>query len=405
MRALESFTRLLPPRRPTRRATFAVVRRTDGLACRESRSPARGSSCTSARTTCARGRTEPAVRERAAVLNDVLPTVFPRTRKGPGQGHHATTRARPHPRARPHQRVVTRVRISELLTSRAALRLAEMAGLLVYTATSDSAGSLGGLIAQAEEGRLDAHARAGGGALRRGAPSDPLCIEADASGVDSLNLAACHACLLLPEVCVRGAQPAPRPWTPRGSPESRRGRLLRATVGVERRWLGCCPRRRRRRRESAGGAPHVSQDPRRALGRLGRDPLARDSRVTAPSRGPRSTSSSSVRTGSTASRSRADGSRAWTESGCSRTARTRRHASRKARSSRSGRPQRCSIRRSSSTCRALACPCGIRRRHPRRRLRRRGPGRGTQVVYDAQRPRETVRRLHGAACRRTGEAG
>jgi hypothetical protein len=30
--------------------------------------------------------------------------------------------------------------------------------------------------------------------------SDPLCIEADLSGVDALNLAACHACLLLPEV-------------------------------------------------------------------------------------------------------------------------------------------------------------------------------------------------------------
>ena len=30
--------------------------------------------------------------------------------------------------------------------------------------------------------------------------SDPLCIEADASGVDSPNLAACHACVLLPEV-------------------------------------------------------------------------------------------------------------------------------------------------------------------------------------------------------------
>ena len=29
--------------------------------------------------------------------------------------------------------------------------------------------------------------------------ADPLCIEAGASGVESLNLAACHACCLLPE--------------------------------------------------------------------------------------------------------------------------------------------------------------------------------------------------------------
>lgn len=27
----------------------------------------------------------------------------------------------------------------------------------------------------------------------------PLCMESDASGVNSLNLAACHACVLLPE--------------------------------------------------------------------------------------------------------------------------------------------------------------------------------------------------------------
>ena len=30
--------------------------------------------------------------------------------------------------------------------------------------------------------------------------SDPLCIEREAAGVDALNNAACHACLLLPEV-------------------------------------------------------------------------------------------------------------------------------------------------------------------------------------------------------------
>lgn len=30
--------------------------------------------------------------------------------------------------------------------------------------------------------------------------ADPLCIEAEAAGVDSPYLAACHACVLLPEV-------------------------------------------------------------------------------------------------------------------------------------------------------------------------------------------------------------
>jgi hypothetical protein len=74
----------------------------------------------------------------------------------------------------------------------------DMAGLLIYTATSDSAGSLGGLVSQAESDRLvpaldEAIARTSW------CSADPLCIEADAAGVDSLNLAACHACALLPE--------------------------------------------------------------------------------------------------------------------------------------------------------------------------------------------------------------
>ncbi|WP_033355263.1 DUF1998 domain-containing protein [Kitasatospora aureofaciens] len=74
----------------------------------------------------------------------------------------------------------------------------EMAGLLIYTATSDSAGSLGGIVAQGEPARLDATLRA---ALHRAGwcSNDPLCMESEASGADSLNLAACHACVLLPE--------------------------------------------------------------------------------------------------------------------------------------------------------------------------------------------------------------
>jgi hypothetical protein len=31
--------------------------------------------------------------------------------------------------------------------------------------------------------------------------SDPVCIESDSQGYDSLNMAACHACALLPETC------------------------------------------------------------------------------------------------------------------------------------------------------------------------------------------------------------
>lgn len=75
----------------------------------------------------------------------------------------------------------------------------DMAGLLIYTATSDSAGSLGGVVAEARPDRL---ASSFVELIGRSAwcSADPLCIESGPSGVDGLNLAACHSCALLPEV-------------------------------------------------------------------------------------------------------------------------------------------------------------------------------------------------------------
>ena len=75
----------------------------------------------------------------------------------------------------------------------------EMSGVLLYTATGDSAGSLGGVIGLAEPNRLENGFRE---AISRSSwcSGDPLCVEADAQGTNSLNLAACHACVLLPEV-------------------------------------------------------------------------------------------------------------------------------------------------------------------------------------------------------------
>jgi hypothetical protein len=72
------------------------------------------------------------------------------------------------------------------------------AGVLVYTATADSAGSLGGLSAQSRPDRIWDVIQS---AVRRArwCSSDPVCIESVGSGTDALNLAACHACLLLPE--------------------------------------------------------------------------------------------------------------------------------------------------------------------------------------------------------------
>ena len=74
----------------------------------------------------------------------------------------------------------------------------DAAGVLVYTATTDSAGSLGGVIAQAEPDRLASSVKEAIGRYSW-CSSDPVCIESMAVGADALNLAACHACALLPE--------------------------------------------------------------------------------------------------------------------------------------------------------------------------------------------------------------
>jgi len=83
--------------------------------------------------------------------------------------------------------------------------LAAMAGLLIYTAASDSEGTLGGLVALGETDSLD---RLLSQALERSSlcSADPLCAEhvPDASE-DALHNASCHACLFVPETtCERG---------------------------------------------------------------------------------------------------------------------------------------------------------------------------------------------------------
>ncbi len=74
----------------------------------------------------------------------------------------------------------------------------KVAGLLVYTASSDSAGSLGGVASMAETEHLQSALIEG---LQRlsWCSSDPVCIESTGAGSDGLNLAACHACVLAPE--------------------------------------------------------------------------------------------------------------------------------------------------------------------------------------------------------------
>ena len=73
-----------------------------------------------------------------------------------------------------------------------------MAGLLIYTATPDSDGTLGGLQRQGEAHRIEPAVVEAIGAMEW-CSSDPLCIGTALAGSDRLSLAACHSCVLSPE--------------------------------------------------------------------------------------------------------------------------------------------------------------------------------------------------------------
>ena len=79
-----------------------------------------------------------------------------------------------------------------------------MNGILIYTASGDSEGTLGGLVNEGRPGQFEALVE---NALRRArwCSNDPVCIEAPGGGSDGVNLAACHGCVLLPETsCEEG---------------------------------------------------------------------------------------------------------------------------------------------------------------------------------------------------------
>lgn len=77
----------------------------------------------------------------------------------------------------------------------------KMNGILIYTAAGDSDGTMGGLVRMGKAGHLEpifqkAIANA------RWCSSDPVCMEVGGQGgqgPESLNLAACHSCCLVPE--------------------------------------------------------------------------------------------------------------------------------------------------------------------------------------------------------------
>ena len=78
---------------------------------------------------------------------------------------------------------------------------APMAGILIYTASGDCEGSMGGLVRMGEPENF---ARIFDAAVEDAGwcSADPVCTESGAiggQGIDGLNIAACHCCTLLPE--------------------------------------------------------------------------------------------------------------------------------------------------------------------------------------------------------------
>ncbi|MBU3109483.1 DUF1998 domain-containing protein [Clostridium gasigenes] len=74
----------------------------------------------------------------------------------------------------------------------------EMSGILIYTADSDSEGSLGGLVKQGDSSLFPKIFK---NSIKKAkwCSYDPVCINSHNQGFRNLNLAACYSCTLLPE--------------------------------------------------------------------------------------------------------------------------------------------------------------------------------------------------------------
>ena len=74
----------------------------------------------------------------------------------------------------------------------------EMAGVLIYTGTPDSDGTLGGLQAQGKTGEFEEliHSVI---AAATWCPSDPVCMHGELTNASSFSIASCHSCIQAPE--------------------------------------------------------------------------------------------------------------------------------------------------------------------------------------------------------------
>jgi hypothetical protein len=99
---------------------------------------------------------------------------------------------------------------------------APMAGILIYTAAGDSEGTLGGLVRLGKRDRFESILKR---ALNRAlwCSADPICSEnLGGAGSRLANLAACHACILLPETACETINQGLDRATIVGTPDNRR---------------------------------------------------------------------------------------------------------------------------------------------------------------------------------------
>ena len=75
----------------------------------------------------------------------------------------------------------------------------KMAGLLIYTASSDSQGSLGGLVRMIKPQHFE-NLIINAMENIQTCSNDPICLESNGQGHSGLNLAACHACCMVPDL-------------------------------------------------------------------------------------------------------------------------------------------------------------------------------------------------------------
>lgn len=202
VRALAAFTRILPPTRafraPASRVGRLSLQTLDWLPAVELRGE--GIFMRLSARALSEWETRPAVMERARVLASrrTFPDTDPREEQRKTSPRFLLLHSFAHAMMRQlslncgYSSAALRERLYVDAEPR------DMAGVLIHTGSTDSEGTLGGLVRQGQQARLESTVR-GLLAAMAWCSSDPLCITGAVTLSSPDNLSACHACLLAPE--------------------------------------------------------------------------------------------------------------------------------------------------------------------------------------------------------------